>query len=161
VQIVIDRDPTYMAKLSSGGSTGEKELRRSAMDRSARIHAGFVGSFGGAQVSPRGLTSQLITRLVCVEGIITRCTSVRPKVARSVHFNPADKEFMSREYRDATDPYGLPTGSVYPTKTEDGKPLQTEFGLSTYKDHQVSAYRSPTARACTAQDACTSRFLSI
>jgi len=101
-----------------------------------------VGSFGAAQVSPRGLSARFITNLVCLEGIVTRCAAVRPKVARSVHFNPADKEFLAREYRDATDPYGLPTGSVYPTKTDDGKPLQTEFGLSTYRDHQVSPRRA-------------------
>ncbi|CAE7938914.1 ROA2, partial [Symbiodinium sp. KB8] len=146
-EIVIDRDPAYMARLATGGEDGDKELRRSALDKAARIHAGFVGSFGAALVSPRSLSARLITRLVCVEGIVTRCTAVRPKVARSVHFNPADKEFLAREYRDATDPYGLPTGSVYPTKTDDGKPLQTEFGLSTYRDHQTITVQEMPERA--------------
>lgn len=136
-----------MAKLAMGGEDGDKELRRSALDKAARIHAGFVGSFGAALVSPRSLSARLITRLVCVEGIVTRCTAVRPKVARSVHYNPADKEFLAREYRDATDPYGLPTGSVYPTKTDDGKPLQTEFGLSTYRDHQTITVQEMPERA--------------
>ena len=45
-------------------------------------------------------------------------------------------EFTSREYRDATDMTGLPTGSVYPTKDDNGNNLETEFGLSTYKDTQ-------------------------
>ena len=33
------------------------------------------------------------------------------------------------------DPY--PTSAVYPTKDDDGNPLETEYGLSTYKDHQT------------------------
>ena len=31
----------------------------------------------------------------------------------------------------------FPSSSVYPTKDEDGNPLETEYGLSTYKDHQT------------------------
>ncbi len=45
--------------------------------------------------------------------------------------------FLEREYRDATDMTGLPTGSTYPTKDAAGNALETEFGLSVYNDHQV------------------------
>ena len=46
--------------------------------------------------------------------------------------------FLSRQYRDATSISSeLPTSSVYPTMDENGNPLETEFGLSTYKDHQT------------------------
>lgn len=44
---------------------------------------------------------------------------------------------MTRDYRDATDLTGLPTGSVYPTKDDRGNPLETEFGLCTYKAAQT------------------------
>jgi hypothetical protein len=30
----------------------------------------------------------------------------------------------------------LPTQSTYPSRDKDGNPLETEYGLSTYKDHQ-------------------------
>ena len=71
-----------------------------------------------------------------MEGVVTKCSLVRPKVVRSVHYCPTTKKTMERKYQDMTslDPY--PTSSVYPTKDEDGNLLETEFGLSTYKDHQ-------------------------
>ena len=47
------------------------------------------------------------------------------------------EKFTSKEYRDATDTTGVPTGSSYPVRDEDGNPLETEFGLCVYKDHQV------------------------
>ncbi|XVF23374.1 hypothetical protein REPUB_Repub13aG0032800 [Reevesia pubescens] len=43
----------------------------------------------------------------------------------------------SMEYRDITSNNGLPTGSVYPTRDENGNLLMTEFGLCQYKDHQT------------------------
>ena len=120
------------------------------VDRDATVHIGLEGAFGSHDVSPRTLTSTYMTHLVKVEGIITKCSMVRPKVARSVHFCPAtvceltercthsapspleqfpQKAFHQREYRDATSLEGAPTGSVYPTKDEEGNPLETEFGL--------------------------------
>lgn len=44
---------------------------------------------------------------------------------------------MSREYRDITSFVGLPTGSVYPTRDENGNLLVTEYGMCQYKDHQT------------------------
>jgi hypothetical protein len=34
---------------------------------------GVEGSFGSHHVSPRGLTTHLLRKLVCVEGIVTKC----------------------------------------------------------------------------------------
>lgn len=61
-----------------------------------------LGSFGHQHVSPRGLLASYLRTLVCVEGIVTKCTSVRPKLMKSVHFNPSNQSFTSREYRDST-----------------------------------------------------------
>ena len=79
---------------------------------------------------------------------------MKPKVVKSVHYTPGTKQHQSREYVDATDPeLGLNpvdssgreiqdrvisiTSSIYPTKDKDGKTMETEYGLSTYKDHQT------------------------
>jgi DNA replication licensing factor MCM3 len=63
---------------------------------------GVTGSFGAHQVSPRGLLCELLNRLVCVEGIISRCTTVHPKVVSTMHYCKATKSFESRDYRDMT-----------------------------------------------------------
>ncbi|XP_069014841.1 DNA replication licensing factor MCM3 [Embiotoca jacksoni] len=98
---------------------------------------GLEGSFGSKHVSPRTLTSRLLSSMVCVEGIITKCSLVRPKVVRSVHYCPATKKTMERKYTDMTSLDAFPSSAIYPTKDEENNPLETEFGLSIYKDHQT------------------------
>lgn len=99
---------------------------------------GFEGAFGNSQVSPRELLAGYLGKLICVEGIVTKASLVRPKVVKTVHFCPETKKFQSAEYRDATslDPRG-PTGSSYPRADRDGNRLETEYGLCTYQDHQT------------------------
>jgi len=41
----------------------------------------------------------------------------------------------------------LPTNSTYPSKDKDGNPLETEYGLSTYKDHQSVTIQEMPERA--------------
>nr|XP_006643273.1 PREDICTED: maternal DNA replication licensing factor mcm3-like [Lepisosteus oculatus] len=98
---------------------------------------GLEGSFGGKHVSPRTLTARLLGNMVCVEGIVTKCSLVRPKVTRSVHYCPATKKTLERRYTDLTSLDAFPSSAIYPTKDEENNPLETEFGLSTYKDHQT------------------------
>ncbi|KAM4712903.1 DNA replication licensing factor MCM3 [Anableps anableps] len=98
---------------------------------------GLEGSFGSKHVSPRTLTSRLLGSMVCVEGIITKCSLVRPKVVRSVHYCPATKKTMERKYTDMTSLDAFPSSAIYPTKDEENNPLETEYGLSIYKDHQT------------------------
>ena len=100
-------------------------------------HVGFSGPFGDHLVTPRTLTANFLGKLVCVEGIVTKCSIVRPKVKTSFHFCPTTQAVMTMEYRDATSLVGNPTSSVYPTKDKDNNVLETDFGLSVYEDHQV------------------------
>ncbi|XP_043917639.1 DNA replication licensing factor MCM3 [Protopterus annectens] len=101
------------------------------------FYIGLEGSFGSKHVTPRTLTSRFLGSLVCVEGIVTKCSLVRPKVVRSVHYCPATKKTIERRYTDMTTLEAFPSSAVYPTKDEENNPLETEFGLSTYKDHQT------------------------
>jgi hypothetical protein len=85
-QIVNRRDPAYLTKLAFHGVAGGDPA---AADREGRVFVGFDGSFGSHLVSPRTLSSAHITHMVAVEGIVTKCSLVRPKVAKSVHYCPA------------------------------------------------------------------------
>ncbi|KAK2718992.1 hypothetical protein QYM36_006118 [Artemia franciscana] len=98
---------------------------------------GFEGSFGAKHVTPRTLTSRYLGDMVCVEGIITKCSMVHPKLVRSVHFCPATGKSMERKYTDLTSYDAYPSSAVYPTKDDDNNPLVTEYGLCTFKDHQT------------------------
>ena len=98
----------------------------------------FKGSFGSHALSPRTLTSQFLNKLVSIEGIVTRTSLVRPKLIRSVHYAEKTGRFYSRDYFDATTSLTthIPTPAIYPTEDTEGNKLITEFGYSTYMDHQ-------------------------
>ena len=51
------------------------------------------------RVNPRSLSAQYISKLVEVEGIVTKCSLVRPKLVKSVHYAEASGQFTTREYR--------------------------------------------------------------
>ncbi|XP_068250969.1 zygotic DNA replication licensing factor mcm3 [Palaemon carinicauda] len=101
------------------------------------LFVGFEGSFGSKHVSPRTLNARHLGNLVCVEGIVTKCSLVRPKVVRSVHYCPATKKTLERRYMDMTSYTPYPSTAIYPTKDDDGNLLETEYGLCVYKDHQT------------------------
>lgn len=86
-------------------------------------YCAFVGSFGEFSCNPRTLSSQHLNHMVSLEGIVTKCSLVRPKVVKSVHWNEAKSIFQFREYRDQTMTMGAASTSVYPTEDEDGNPV--------------------------------------
>ena len=110
-------------------------------------HIGFEGSFGSHLVTPRQLGASFLKRLVCLEGIVTRCSLVRPKVVVSRHWCPATGKQYSRQYHDATSLSAPPTIVNYPTHDENGNVLSTEYGLSSYKDHQMICVQEMPERA--------------
>ena len=112
------------------------------------LQVGFEGSFGSNSVSPRGLSSRLLNNLVEVEGIIVKCSSVRPKLVKSVQYCPTTQKYSEREYRDNTSMdigievranrgENMPTNSTFPVQDADGNPLEVEHGLCQYKDYQT------------------------
>uniref|UniRef100_A0A0E0DSW4 DNA replication licensing factor MCM3 n=1 Tax=Oryza meridionalis TaxID=40149 RepID=A0A0E0DSW4_9ORYZ len=127
----------YMQPASDAVTEVARNLDPKFLKEGQRVLVGFSGPFGFHRVTPRDLMSSFIGTMVCVEGIVTKCSLVRPKVVKSVHYCPATGGTLSREYRDITSFVGLPTGSVYPTRDENGNLLVTEYGMCEYKDHQT------------------------
>ena len=112
------------------------------------MHVGIDGSLGAHMLNPRLLTARFLGSLVCVEGIITKCSLVRPKVVKSVHFCESTGAFHKREYRDSTTPGAfMPTSTVYPTKDNEGNALVTEYGLCEYQDHQTATVQEMPEKA--------------
>ncbi|ERN03397.1 hypothetical protein AMTRI_Chr02g261900 [Amborella trichopoda] len=127
----------YVQPLSDALTEVTRSINPKYLQEGQNVLMGFEGPFGFHKVTPRELLSPFLGTMVCVEGIVTKCSLVRPKVVKSVHFCPTTGDFTTREYRDITSNVGLPTGSVYPTRDEHGNLLVTEFGLCKYKDHQT------------------------
>ncbi|CAL0324454.1 unnamed protein product [Lupinus luteus] len=132
------RNPSeYMQSFCDAVTDATRAIDPKYLKEGEQVLVGFEGPFVSRRVTPRDLLSEFIGSMVCVEGIITKCSLVRPKVVKSVHFCPTTGNFTTREYRDITSNLGLPTGSVYPTRDETGNLLVTEYGLCKYKDHQT------------------------
>jgi DNA replication licensing factor MCM3 len=110
---------------------------------------GFSGSFGEHQVNPRTLNAAQLGRMISLEGIVTRCSLVRPKMLKSVHFCPDTKLFYQNEYRDATSTHSNlpPTSSITPQTDDEGHPLQMEYGHCTFRDHQRISIQEMPERA--------------
>ena len=101
------------------------------------LQVGFVGELGYHKLSPRKLLSTYLNQMVCVVGIVTKCSLVHPKLVKSVHYCQATKKFTSRTYVDETDLEGIPSASnAMPIKDEHDNPLSTEIGLCKFIDNQ-------------------------
>ncbi|KAI9824402.1 MAG: MCM DNA helicase complex subunit [Thelocarpon impressellum] len=111
-------------------------------------YCAYTGSFGESACNPRTLSSAHLNRMVSLEGIVTKCSLVRPKVVKSVHYNERKKMFHFREYKDQTmTAAGAVSTSVYPQEDEEGNALITEYGHCTYRDHQTISIQEMPERA--------------
>ncbi|KAG6016862.1 hypothetical protein E4U54_000261 [Claviceps lovelessii] len=119
-------------------------------DQTARdtiYYCAWAGNFGLNACNPRTLSSQHLNHMVSLEGIVTRCSLIRPKVIRSVHFNETRQKFQFREYQDQTMTNGVTTSSVYPREDDEGNSLVTEYGFCTFRDHQTVSIQEMPERA--------------
>jgi len=116
-----------------------------------KFYVGLEGSFGANHVNPRTLVSDFLGHVVCVEGIVTKCHSVHPKLVKSVHFCPATKKTTERFYTDITSLDPMPSNFAYPTKDDQGNLLETEYGMCVYKDTQFFTLQELTEKAPTGQ----------
>ena len=114
-------------------------------DPNQQYYLSFKGAFGGQSLTPRSIDSSYLSKMVSIEGIVTRASLVRPKVIRSVHYAEKTGRFYAREYRDQTTSFdAIATPAIYPTEDMEGNKLTTEYGYSTYRDYQkISVQEMP------------------
>ncbi|PHH75749.1 hypothetical protein CDD83_4367 [Cordyceps sp. RAO-2017] len=122
------------------------QARSEQTARDMSYHCAWAGNFGLNACSPRTLSSHQLNQMVSLEGIVTRCSLIRPKVVRSVHYNESKERFHFREYEEQS-MNGVTTSSVYPHDDDEGNPLSTEYGFCTYRDHQTISIQEMPERA--------------
>ncbi|KAJ5678817.1 DNA replication licensing factor mcm3 [Penicillium macrosclerotiorum] len=111
-------------------------------------YCAYIGAFGEFSCNPRTLGSNQLNRMVSLEGIVTKCSLVRPKIIQSVHYSEKKDRFLARKYRDQTmTASGATSLNVYPQEDEEKNPLITEYGYSTYMDHQSISIQEMPERA--------------
>ncbi len=118
-------------------------------------YVNFDGNFGRNHVTPRGLKADLINQFVCVDGIVTKMSIVRPRIQTSVHYCEATKRGIIKTYNDTNNLSQLAeTGgalseqtNAFPTKDQNDNPLSTEYGYCVYKDSQIITIQEMPERA--------------
>lgn len=139
----------------AGGSLGgaKKKQNGNVMQKTPSYHVTYEGNFGRFLVTPRGLHSTLINKLVSVQGIVTRISIVRPKLQHSVHYCDETKVGTVKEYYDqyslVQSEGNVSRSNAYPTKDAEGRPLTTEYGFCQYKDVQSLVIQEMPERAPT------------
>lgn len=118
---------------AQNGEAGFEKFQKSVLP----IRIALTGAAGRHHVTPRGLTADLVTKLVTVEGIVTRTGVGKPKCMLSVHHCTNTGESRMREHAD---PCALVhqevKGGDIPQMDDDRNLFNTELGLSYYKDVQ-------------------------
>ncbi|XP_008190212.1 DNA replication licensing factor MCM3-like [Acyrthosiphon pisum] len=84
----------------------------------------FVGFFGGNHVTPRTMKSKFLGTLVCLEGVVSKCTQVQSILVKSVYYCPTTKtvsEHIHTDFMSSSFVFISATSScVYPTRNDDG-----------------------------------------
>lgn len=102
-----------------------------------------MGAFGENACNPRTLGSSHLNRMVSLEGIVTKCSLVRPKVIQSVHYSEKKNKFYARKYRDQTmTASGATNLNVYPQEDEDKNPVRTDNTLQMSKSRMLTSISS-------------------
>ena len=129
------------------GDFPEKEFR----DESAEFKVGFVGSFGAHHVSPRALLSRFLGQLVCLEGIVTKMSVVRPKLVMSAQYCAETNRHHVQHFRDWANLDGLPTNTTLALKDPEDHELDMDYGYSRYKNCQTLTIQEMPERSPTGQ----------
>ncbi|MCJ1294561.1 MCM DNA helicase complex subunit [Xylographa carneopallida] len=109
-------------------------------------YCAYTGSFGEFACNPRTLSSTHLNHMLSLEGIVTKCSLVRPKVIKSMHYSEKKNEWYYRTYHDPTmTANGAASTSVYPQEDADGN--QAKYGYCTYRDHQTISIQEMPERA--------------
>lgn len=99
-------------------------LSRNLSNAKQNYYCAYIGAFGEFSCNPRTLGSTHLNRMVSLEGIVTKCSLVRPKIIQSVHYNERKDRFVARKYRDQTmTASGATNMNIYPQEDDEKNPV--------------------------------------
>jgi DNA replication licensing factor MCM3 len=122
----------------------ENQLADNLPQNGKKIRVYFDGNLGKNTVTPRGLKSRLVNKIVKVQGIVISASKVRPRLLESTHFCEKNNSFMTYKYDDpmklrATEFEDENFKEQIPIYDNENNPIMMEFGLCDYKDVQILA----------------------
>lgn len=100
-----------------------------------KSNVNFTGNFGRHYITPRGLKANMLNKLVRVQGIVTRMSTVAPKLAKSYHYVEATKSGVIKQYADnfsINEEGQLDKTTTFPTKDAAGNTMTPEYGYCNY-----------------------------
>lgn len=137
-------------------AAGDQSMNARFMPLSLQL--GFTTTLPGIWVSPRDLMANSLGSMVFVQGVVTRCSGVQPRIVRSVHWSEEAQKHIAQEFRDVTEVKTCSSASTdgqfkrgwVPIWTREpaqsamrsplnmeGHSLDPEYGLAFFKDHQT------------------------
>ena len=141
---------------------GEKQAIREkiATKRNERLYINIRGMLGSNLISPRGLNADLTNQYVGVQGIVTKVSTVHPKLVQSCHYCENTKAGFMKEYNDPvaiqetnnkmnSGILGNANGynnNAIPSRDLNQNPLTFEYGYSQFKDYQTIHIQEPPER---------------
>lgn len=151
-------DPSaYIESFADGLRRLIDENGKAPVSEKIVYNVGFSGAFGRHHITPRGLNSKMLGKMVMVEGVVTRMTVVRPRLQQSAFFAPSERRIYIRQHPNV---YRVTKrhqegGNVLMSTTPDGAPVEVEYGYCSYADTQRMTLQEVPERAPTGQLPCS------
>ena len=103
----------------------------------------FEGNLGNQTITPRGLKSRLVNKLVKLQGIVISVSKVRHRLLQSTHYCETTDEFSTYVYKDLLDlrqnkAENADFRNNVPLADQNNEAISMEYGFSVYKDYQVA-----------------------
>eukprot|EP00834_Sanchytrium_tribonematis_P002595 NODE_84_length_22354_cov_0.646506.p2 type:complete len:692 gc:universal NODE_84_length_22354_cov_0.646506:16746-14671(-) len=97
---------------------------------------GLMGIMADHHVTPRGLRSNLLNKMVCVDCIVTKSALTKPKLKKSLQIS-SNNNRVEKLYNDGNGINDeVATSTTLPTHDKFGDALELQPGLSQYENHQ-------------------------
>ena len=107
-----------------------------------KLRLTFSGSLAQQTVTPRGLKSNMVNKLIKLNGIVTYSSKAKVRLLKSTHYCEANSKFVHKVYNDLfnlriNNDNSSSNLNDIPLFDKDNLPLTFEHGLSEFKDFQV------------------------